>query len=487
MGLMDWVQAKMGKAAGCQGPVGVAPPWMNLECAPAKSVSSRIMVWCGGAALAVALLLPIGAVGSGPSAERRYALGVGDEVRVKVYEWRSAVNNVHEWTALNGEYQVGPDGTIALPLVGEVPVEGLTTEAAAAAISDRLQRKIGLANLPDAAVQIVKFRPFFIVGSVSKPGEYAYRPDLTVLQAVSMAGGFYRGEDSGSRDLERGSTSAMGEWRLLRLQRNRLLARAARLQAELDGKSSIPVPPELRQTATEAEMAELMKEEEAIAKARSDAFQAKIDGMLAVRDLLNKEVVSLTAKTANAEEEIKMVRGEAQNIAGLLKNGLVTSPRDFALRQNSVQLQGKRLDVDTALLETRQKIGRLDQQMTDLRNDHRKELLKEWQQNGSALAELTEKLKTQRQVVDDLDGAKTRMGMVEQTDARQPRFSIIARVGQQTSEAPATEMSIVKPGDTIRVIQSKDPAAEIAARQQPRSAPADSSVANSARADNRRD
>src|SRR5258708_39345657 len=58
--------------------------------------------------------------------DTNYRLGTGDQVRVKGYEWRSAVGEVYAWTALNADFRVGPDGNVSLPLVGSVPAVGQT-------------------------------------------------------------------------------------------------------------------------------------------------------------------------------------------------------------------------------------------------------------------------------------------------------------------------------------------------------------------------
>jgi polysaccharide export outer membrane protein len=47
-----------------------------------------------------------------------------------------------------------------------------------------------LIKTPSVAVEISQYRPIFVLGEVSRPGSYAYQPDMTVLTAVALAGGF---------------------------------------------------------------------------------------------------------------------------------------------------------------------------------------------------------------------------------------------------------------------------------------------------------
>src|SRR5579872_5493420 len=168
-----------------------------------------------------------------------YRLDVGDQVRVKVLDWRSTMGDVHEWTGLTGDYRIGADGTVSLPLLGAVKAAGLTVEQLANTVSTQLQTTVGITFQPRASIEIVDYRPFFILGDVNKPGAYPYRPGLTVLEAISLAGGRYRATDPNL------ALTTEGELGAQRLQYNALLARRARLQAELDNASSITFPPEL--------------------------------------------------------------------------------------------------------------------------------------------------------------------------------------------------------------------------------------------------
>ena len=113
-----------------------------------------------------------------------YKLGISDKVKIKVQEWPD----------LAGEYTVNPDGVVSLPLIGSINVVGLNLNDLAREISDRLQRRSEGTDRAFAAVEIAQYRPFAILGDVQKPGQYPYRPGLTVLEAISVAGGYYRPE-----------------------------------------------------------------------------------------------------------------------------------------------------------------------------------------------------------------------------------------------------------------------------------------------------
>src|SRR4029078_4073712 len=69
-----------------------------------------------------------------------------------------------------------------------VSARGLTTDELARTIAERLRR--GFIREPHVAIEVELYRPFFILGEVTAPGQYAYVPHMTVENAVAIAGGF---------------------------------------------------------------------------------------------------------------------------------------------------------------------------------------------------------------------------------------------------------------------------------------------------------
>jgi polysaccharide export outer membrane protein len=92
---------------------------------------------------------------------------------------------------LSGKYQVGPDGTIRFPFLGVLPVKGREAQEVAAAISDALKAKEYLRD-PQVSVFVIETnsRRISVLGAVAKPGTFTIVPGMTVVQAVSSAGGF---------------------------------------------------------------------------------------------------------------------------------------------------------------------------------------------------------------------------------------------------------------------------------------------------------
>jgi len=107
-----------------------------------------------------------------------YTLDSGDRLRVVVFGQDGLTNS----------YVVDVSGDIAMPLIGSVAARGLTTDQLSARIADLLRQ--GYVRDPHVAVEIEAYRPFFILGEVTQPGQYPYVANMTVETAVAIAGGF---------------------------------------------------------------------------------------------------------------------------------------------------------------------------------------------------------------------------------------------------------------------------------------------------------
>ena len=107
-----------------------------------------------------------------------YRLGPGDKLRITVFGE----------DGLSGEFFVAGDGRISFPLIGEVSASGKTVNAVQAEIAAALRD--GYLKDPRVSAEVLIFRPYYILGEVTKPGEYPYSNGMTVMNAVATAGGF---------------------------------------------------------------------------------------------------------------------------------------------------------------------------------------------------------------------------------------------------------------------------------------------------------
>lgn len=135
---------------------GVAPPPPPASAAPVAYVAEPIAQYAG----------------------EGYRLDSGDRLRIVVYGQEGLTNS----------YAVDASGSITMPLIGAVRARGLTPAGLSRAIAAKLRN--GFIREPFVAAEVETYRPFFILGEVTAPGQYPYVPNMTIEAAVAIAGGF---------------------------------------------------------------------------------------------------------------------------------------------------------------------------------------------------------------------------------------------------------------------------------------------------------
>jgi protein involved in polysaccharide export with SLBB domain len=124
--------------------------------------------------------------GNGPLEDiSSYKLGPGDQLRVTVFRH----------VDLSGEFTLDGEGYFALPLVGEILGGGRTSRQLENEVEVALKSGGYLID-PQVSIEVLNYRPFYIIGEVNNPGSFAYVNGMTVINAVALAGGFtYRADD----------------------------------------------------------------------------------------------------------------------------------------------------------------------------------------------------------------------------------------------------------------------------------------------------
>jgi polysaccharide biosynthesis/export protein len=147
-------------------PAPIEPPARVAAAGPMAAVAGPVVPVPAGVAYAPAVAAP------------EYTLDSGDRLRVVVFGQEGLTN----------AYLVDAAGLIDMPLIGQVVARGATTIDLAHRIAAKLRN--GFIREPHVAVEVVAYRPFFILGEVTAPGQYPYVPRMTAETAVAIAGGF---------------------------------------------------------------------------------------------------------------------------------------------------------------------------------------------------------------------------------------------------------------------------------------------------------
>jgi polysaccharide export outer membrane protein/exopolysaccharide production protein ExoF len=402
-------------------------------------------------ATAIALALCLCVAGGGAAAAEAYLLGPQDKVRLKVYEWRASRDAIFEWTALNDQFTVSAAGTLSLPFVGDIKAEGVTPSDLALVIGDALMQRMGLGRRPDASVEVVQFRPFYILGHVAEPGEFPYRPGLTVLQAVGIAGGL-RIREEGSTRFEREMIAGKGEINLFALSNVSLIAQKARLEAELSGAEAIKFPAQLTERESDPSIALLMQQERAIFDARRQGLATQLQALEGLRNFLQAELVSLKAQLGYLDKQISLLEKELRNVSSLVNKGLAVAPRQMELERTFAQFQSNRLSAETSLLRAQQEVSRTDLTILELRNKFKNEATVTLRETQGSLEELGHKADTALQLLYESQIAGPKLLAQRARAAKaEPIYTIVRPRPGSMVELAAAEATLVEPGDSIKV------------------------------------
>lgn len=117
-------------------------------------------------------------IGAQTMLDTMYTLGSGDRIKVTVFGEED----------LSGEFSVDGSGNISFPLIGELKVQGLNLRDLERLLVEELAK--GYLIDPKVMLEVLNYRPFYILGEVKSPGKYEYISGITLHNAVAMAGGY---------------------------------------------------------------------------------------------------------------------------------------------------------------------------------------------------------------------------------------------------------------------------------------------------------
>jgi polysaccharide export outer membrane protein len=175
--------------------------WVSLRRRAGWLALALALAGCAGGSSGPAAPTPTPPAGA-PSADlldNAYKLGSGDRIRLTVFR--------HE--DLSGEFALDGAGNFAMPLIGEVQAYGLTTRELEQRVAEKL--KDGYLVDPQVGIEVLNYRPFYILGEVRSPGSYPYVNGMTVLNAVALAGGFSYRALQDDFLLQRGGSNTAGQ------------------------------------------------------------------------------------------------------------------------------------------------------------------------------------------------------------------------------------------------------------------------------------
>jgi polysaccharide export outer membrane protein len=384
-------------------------------------------------------------------------------------EYRLAVGDVIEISAvglpeLHHRAPVDPDGNITLPMGGVVKVKDLPLAEVQVKVRDilpsrefRRRNELGreypvILTPGEISVTIAEYRPVYLNGDVAKPGEQAYRPGLTVRQAIALAGGYdvmrFR---MNNPFLEQADLRS--EYNALWAEFAREQARQARLQAEIDGKpemdrqtlQKLPLPSSVASAITTAEQDQFETRNADYAKEKTYLTEAtkSEDGRAAILSERNQK----ETEGADADAE------ELKRLQELFSKGNVTITRVVDARRALLLSATRQLQTASELAQVerqRQEFGRRSERLDDTR---RIEILRDLQDTNVRIATLRARLAAAGEKL-------VYVGMVRSQLVRghgsKPELVVYRTGDKGRQRLTVEEDSELMPGDVVEVALQAD-------------------------------
>ncbi|MCV6824497.1 MULTISPECIES: polysaccharide biosynthesis/export family protein [Halocynthiibacter] len=381
-----------------------------------------------------------------------YPINVQDVLRIRVGNWDFTNNNYEEWQGLSGEYTVGPDGRISYPYVGSVEVGGLPLDVISETIARELEVAIGLPNRPAVAIEIASYNPIFVTGDVYRPGQYEFRPGMSVRQAMAMAGGVGRSGSSG-RELERDILRAYGQRRLLVQNQQQLLLKIARIEAEINNAEKFETPDEIRRQLLDSGIINI---EESIFENNMEALSERIESVDELVGLLTNVIEKLETQLALNSAEIERTEEDLANKQELLAKGNIRANDVTTLTRTLTNLQIRDVELTVEKLRAEQSLNEAQRDIIDIKKQNRASLLEQLDEARRRLTSMTLGIDLQTDLytsalITDAESSKI--------DPNEPLVISVVSHGRG-GDAPeiASETTLLRPGDTviIRVPQSPE-------------------------------
>lgn len=373
------------------------------------------------------------ALSSAAQADDAYVIGKGDVVEIDVLNL----------PVLHRRLTVGPDGKIAMPVLGALVADGLTLDQLQDALRKQLIEK-NVVRDPNVAIAIAEYRPVFVNGDVGKPGDYAYRADLTVRKAIAVAGGYGPLVESRGLAPLMETARAKGDIGSLAIEVAKQRLKVLRLTAELADQPELSVArppdasvdPELFGNLAKTEVAQFAAD-----KADRETQRGYFDRML---QTARGELEFLNRASQQQEQMLSQQMAAATRAHDLLQRGVGTMIRSEDEDREIGLLQWQILDVQARLKQAEGRIADATRQLQGYDDQRKIRLLTELREASAEVGKLGQQLGSARDRLKYAGG----VGMLPDSLAQ---VVIYRSVNGAQQRLDADQDTPLMPGDMVQI------------------------------------
>jgi len=366
-------------------------------------------------------------------ASAQYRLDSGDVLDVAVFGRAD----------LSRRINVDVDGNVSVPLAGEIHAAGMSLTELRAKIKGLLSTN-DLVRPADVIVDLVEYRPFYIDGDVAKGGAYPYRPNLTVRQALALAGGIDAARQRANVSPLQGA-ELRGRYNALLVEAAKQQVRVNSLRAELEGKAEVKLPA-LPSPGSKEFLAEVAQLEQQSLKARQLALAQEQEHLKRAISLADDNVTALDRGQQQDQEATRQQSDELAKIVDLNRRGLAAPGRVSEEQRATILMKSREMDTSSRLAGARQEREELLRKM-EKADDRQTRVTRELQDAITTLQGLYAQLDALREqlVLTGSVGAQAADG-----EQKPPEISIVRRQGNARVSLAANEDTEVQPDDVIQ-------------------------------------
>lgn len=401
---------------------------------------------CARGAVRAGLAVWLCAAAFWPAAAEPFKLVPNTKVQITIVQWNLTKGEYEQWGALGGTFVVSMDETLSLPIVGSIDVAGQSGVDIANRIATILKEKVGLLGEPAVTVEVTEYPPIYVVGLVNTPGEYPFRPGMTVLQALALGKGHYRAAVAAGGD----SLSLVGELETVRTDILRTLARIARMEAEMGGAAEITFPPELTSYPNEALVKDIMRLEQTVFAARVNEQSRQLENLSALRELYDHEITTWEARAKAGDRSIEMAQKQLDDVSKLYERGVTTLSRQLDLERSLTDLKITRLANDTEMMRSRQQRSETLRKELGIEDERQTSLSLELRDARADLDRLQIRKATLQSLLADDAGALARQD-AEQESGPVLVYTITRNVDGKIVSETVSEETFLEPGDVVKI------------------------------------
>ncbi len=378
---------------------------------------------------------------SGLSAEQ-YRLSGGETLELRAGAWDARNKTFANWDGVAGSYKMAPDGKIHVPIAGAVEVVGKTLDEVADTIASRMQRIVGLTELPAVSVEVSRYAPVFVGGAVTAPGQFDFIPGMTVEKALAIAGGYYRlPNEEGTQQTS--LTRVTGEINQLRGTASKLLQQETRLEQEVQLFSAETLPDAVESQSSDPVQSKILS-------ANIKVIKAELQSLKDLRVLLTEKISQLSEEIVLRDNQIELARKDLASMEHLKDKGLAVTTRVSSANTALNDLEAKRLQLEVARLDAQQRLNLASRDAATLFDRTRGEKLSELTEVKSKRFEVESRLELARKVYAETLSANS-VDTTAQDSIVTPSYRISRLENGEMQSLDVDLNAFMRPGDSLTI------------------------------------